>query len=191
MRTEKAEIVDFLKADQRTTVIRLIPLLLQGGQSGLNRLSQIAAFRKLIFENQDDIEYLESSYLVWYKPNNRGEADWNRAGCENYTVAEYVDSILKGDVSRGDIKNLVRSLKGGLNEDIVLALAFDTKLNKRVIVDGCKRAVALALIARQSREEFLKLLNSGFPVVMMEPRSRLAHCLYPCDFLDFCAKTEF
>jgi len=186
MRTVNVSIGDFLQANQRATVIQLIPYLLQGGQSGYKLLSTIAACQRLFFDSPDDIQYIGGSYLVWYKPNQKGEANWNRAGCKNYTVAEYVNCILGGSVSRPDINTLVSLLKGGLSQDVVLVVAFDTELDKRVIVDGCKRAVALALIARQSLGEFVKLLNSSFSITVMELKSRLAHVLYPCDFFNSC-----
>lgn len=202
MRTERATVSDFLNADQvvldanrrpvkGATVCKLTNYFRQGGQSGLDRLDQLAKFQRLIVENPKNFKELMSSYLVWYKPNKKGEAGWQYTGCKNYTVGEYVNYIRRDNIRANDkdtvekIKELRRKLEGGLCKDIILVAAFDTELKKRVIVDGCKRVVALALIAAKNPATFSDLLGSKCKAVVMELRSRWAHSLYPCDFIPF------
>lgn len=183
MQTANTNIRDFLQANKQTRVFSLIPHMVQAGQTGLALLSEIAQFDTLTLEDAADMSVIKSSCLPWYKPNEQGYADWYIAGCKNYTVAEYADSIQRGETQNEDVKELKGSLEQGLCQDIVLVRVFDTTLNKGVIVDGCKRAVALALIAQQNKDDFSKLMNSDFSITIIELRSRLAHCLYPCDFL--------
>ena len=121
MLKERVNLQAFIEANKRASVIQLIHLLLQGGQSALDYLSQIAVCWKLTLENPDDMKDLAGYYLVWYKPNNRREQpNWNKVGCKSYTVAEYANSIIGGDVERQDIGDIESKLRAGLTEDIVL-----------------------------------------------------------------------
>lgn len=202
MRTEKSSVNDFLEADRvelddkgkpvkGATVVKLTDKFRAGAQSGFNRLGRLAKFQKLVVENVVNFNELMNSYLVWYKPNAKGDAGWEYAGCKNYMVHEYVtyvreDKVRPNDKDKvGKIKELKGKLESGLCEDIELLVAFDTQLNKRVIVDGCKRTIALALIANESCATFLRLLASKHQVVVMQLSSQWAHCIYPCDFLPF------
>ena len=199
MRIENASISDFLEADKvecddsgkpfkGATVAKLTDYFLQGGQSGLDRLAQLATPQKLVVENVEDLSELKSWYLVWYKPNKKGEASWQYAGSENYTVAEYVAYVCSGNIRPSDenrvneIRQLRGKLENGLRKNIILVAAFDTKVNKRVIVDGCKRTIALSLVAK---ENLGKVLASKYQVLVMELSSEWAHSLYPYDFIPF------
>lgn len=193
MWTAEATIDDFRRADNRARIIRLTQHFLQAGPSGLNRLAQLATFRKLIIENESDLDELKSWYLPWYKLNGEGEAGWQYEGSENYIVAEYMDYVLQGNVGPNDINKAERikerktRLEAGSCNDEELLVAFDTKLNKRVVLDGCHLAVALALSHAQNPVSFSARLPS-YPKVIIEVSSQWAHCLYPCDFIPLLEK---
>jgi hypothetical protein len=143
---------------------------------------------------------VERAFLVWYTINERGESAWNKEGCENYTVARYVDDVirhrsaLEANKEHGErikrIEALTESLRQGLNDDVVIVSALDSGLGRRLIVDGCRRSVSLAMLARQNEEEFSQLLRSRYSVTIVEVESALAHCLYPADFLAACASSQ-
>ena len=63
MRTVNVSIGDFLQANQRATVIQLIPYLLQGGQSGYKLLSTIAACQRLFLTVQTTFSILGALIL--------------------------------------------------------------------------------------------------------------------------------
>ena len=187
MRVESAELSAFLVANEQTTVCQLIPLIRQAGQSGLDLLSPNTKVQKVVFDKQTDVDSLKTWYLVWYKANSKGEAGWNYAGCANYTVGECADSI--GNLPQEKaIKDCAAKLEDGQIRDVTLVVAHDTKLDKRVIVDGCKRSVAIALIAQRNTSRFGELINSSsLRITAIELKSELTHCLYPCDFLNLFA----
>ena len=193
---------DFLAIElPHATVIKLTPSFVESaGVPDLRRLSQVATFYRLTLETPKDFELVEEAFLVWYTINEQAESAWNKEGCNSYTVARYVDdmirnrSVLESNKEHGErikeIEALTESLKRGLMDDVVIVSALDTGLGRRLIVDGCKRSVSLAMLARQNEEGFPRLLRSRFAVTIVEVESALAHCLYPADFLAVSASSD-
>ena len=189
MREEAATSQEFVEANSQTRCINLIPAYAQNDGT---RLLEIASFRRVTFETAEDLDVITTSYIVWYKQNLDGQAGWQCAGSPNFTVDEYSTAVQAGtaDPEKAQkIRAIVNSLKReGLLENIILTAALDSQLNARVIVDGNHRAIALAVVLREDLGDVRKLLASRCKVQMLELRSMWAHVLYPCDFIDLCAR---
>jgi hypothetical protein len=190
MREEAATCEEFVGANSQTSCINLMPVFAQNG--GIARLLEIASFRRVTFETAEDLDAIATSHLVWYKQNPIGQAGWQYPGSQNFTVAEYSTAVQAGtaDSEKAQkINELVESLKReGLSEDIILISAEDSQLNARVIVDGNSRAVALTVMLREDHGDVGKLLKSQYKMQMLKLTSMWAHVLYPCDFMDLCAR---
>ena len=190
MRDEAATVQEFVEAHFQTDGIDLIRIYAQYG--GTARLSEIASFQRVTFETAEELNAIASFHLVWYKQNPSGHAGWQYPGSQNFTVAEYSAAVQTGTPGfekTQKIHELVESLKReGFLKDIILIAAEDSQLNARVIVDGNSRAVALAVMLREDRGDVGKLLKSQYKVQMLKVTSMWTHVLYPCDFIDFCAR---
>lgn len=189
MKWEAAIAEDFCAANLQTRCFNLINVAIREG--GVVPFSAMATFRRGRFETVADFDVLKTAYIVRYKPNSKGQGGWQYPGSSNYTAYEYAEAVRAGKIAwkeRAKILGLVELLKQGLNEDVTLTAATDTALEARVLVDGCHRATALALMLRETPTELTKLLALVHKVQIVELRSKWAHVLYPCDFLDLCAR---
>ncbi len=129
-----------------------------------------------------DIDVLSQYYLVWYKPNEHGLGGWNVAGSQNYRLLEYGELTQKYEVS-----SLIESLESGLKGEIEILVALDTTLNRGLIVDGTKRALALCHLKNNLLESFGNLLTSEYSIDILQLNSPYCKMLFPCDFLKLCA----
>lgn len=190
MTEEAATFQDFFDANSQSHCINLIPVFAQN--NGIARLLDIASCWRVTFETPEDLAALRASYIVWYKQNEYGQAGWQYRGSSNFTVDGYSAAVKAGiaDPKKAQkIRALQESLrKDGLSEDIILVAALDSWLNARIIGDGNHRAIALTLILNETPNDLKSILASKHKVLMLELRSRWAHILYPCDFLDLCAQ---
>ena len=179
MKQEPATFHDFIVANRATTCINLLPLLEKLG--ALSRLSPLMKVEKRLLETDTDIENVKPLYLVWYKPNEMGETGWDKPNSVHYTVGEYSQLIATSQVQQPDILNLRDSLSRELSSDVTILTAYDTSLNREVIVDGCKRAVALTLNCKSE----ITFSGGKYAIVLLRLVSKWAHIIYPCDFLPF------
>lgn len=185
VKEEPTTINEFLAVSSQTRCINLIRSLPLHGC--IDRLTELANFSRFTVEDVEDLDLLKTTYLVRYKPNSQGQAGWQYLGSENYTVDEYTTAIQE-EKDKLDIQTLVDSLRRGLQEDIVVIAAQDYTLNARIIVDGNHRAVALARLMREDPTALRNILSSSHKILILELRSKWAHVIYPCDFLNLCAR---
>jgi len=181
----------FQSANTQTRCIQNVSTIVQHGGTG--RLCEIADFFQAKLETANDTNLFCSACIARYKPNLDGQAGWQYSGSSNYTVKEYSDLVQSkdGDWQEGrEILDLADSLKSGLDRDIVITTVLDSSLDVRLIVDGLHRATALAVLSATEPAKLNKLFESMHKLSIIELRSRWAHLLYPCDFLDFCARRE-
>jgi hypothetical protein len=137
----------------------------------------------------EDIEGLLNCYLVYYKPNYQGDSGPQANGSTNYLFHEFAAGILKG--SEKMIHNVypyIESLKEkGLTNDIDIIIAYDTFINKGLIVDGTKRSLALYYIKHTDKNLFRNLLASiKYSIKFVYLRSYVCRILFPIDFCKLC-----
>ena len=189
MRWELSTAEVFCDANLQTQCFNLINVAMRDG--GVVPFSAMATFWRGTFETIGDFDVLKTAYIVRYKPNSKGQGGWQYPGSSNYTAYEYAEVVRAGKIDwkeRAEILGLAELLKEGLSQDVTLTTAMDTMLDARVVVDGCHRATALALMLRDTTSELTKLLASAHKLQIVELRSRWGHVLYPCDFLDLSAR---
>lgn len=134
----------------------------------------------------EDIKELSNYYLVHYKPNYQGKSGPHIKDSENYLFYEYGDLILKGLNVMPDVYYLIESLKE-LTNNIDIIIAYDTFINKELIVDGTKRALALYIINHTNKEQLTNLLNSTkYSINVISLKSNVCRILFPLDFCKLC-----
>ncbi len=194
MRQEKASLQEFVAANWHTGCINLFWLSKQHSllEQLLLGIANIVTVWKQLLEQPQDMKDLDPLHLVWYRPNQDGRDGWQYQGSTHYTVGEFAQLIQTNRVppahrgKQAKIEEYVRRLRNGWTEDIVLLVAYDTGLDKRVIVDGCHRAVALSLL--ESTDSWLALRS--YSIALLQLESEWARTLYPCDFLRFKASGQ-
>lgn len=99
--------------------------------------------------------FSQSCLLPWYK----GGTDWSPPSAENYSLQE------KAKESPSDLK------KG---QKMLIMTAYHSLIDRRIIVDGCKRAVALETAVNR---------GGNIPeVTVLESYGTQIHSIFPCDF---------
>lgn len=165
-------LLDFLAANKKTTVNEFLNSIWKQGPSAVKLLSEIAVFTRHDLTCNADVEPLGNIYLPWFPPNEFGDSGWAQ-GRLNYTVAEY------STIEDAGINILQASLRNkGIIRDIWLIIVNDKTLGKALLVDGCKRSVALY---RMLPDVDSLLKDKVVHVVTMD--SLFSHLLFPCDFL--------
>ena len=189
MREELASVEEFVEANSQTRCINLVRTFVQ--HDAIARLSEVASFWRVTFEEATDLEDLKTTYMVRYKQNSNLQSGWQYPGSSNFTVDEYVKAIQEQEEDPAMIQKILEledSLRKGLSEDITLTGARDESLKARILVDGNQRATALVLLLKNDPLALRSIVPSRYRVQMLELRSRWAHVIYPCDFLELCAR---
>ena len=99
-------------------------------------------------------EYSKNCFLPWFPGGN-----WSAPHVQNYSLVEYA----RANPS---------SLRTPPGELLVLS-AFHTILDKRVLADGCNRAVAI--------ESDMNQRKRIYPVKVIECYGTQVHAIFPCD----------
>lgn len=141
--------------------------------------------------DSDVIEKLSQYYLVsLYKPSKEGAAGPGIKGSINYRLGEYVDAILKNSIRMNNrIQVIIDHLKKGLSHPINIHIAVDTSINKGIIIDANKRAIAQYYLKHKASSTFEKLLNSNYRITIVYMKSGVCRIIYPLDFLSLCSET--
>ena len=141
--------------------------------------------------DSDVIEKLSQYYLVsLYKPSKEGAAGPGIKGSINYRLGEYVDAILKNSIRMNDrTQVIIDHLKKGLSHPINIPIAVDTSINKGIIIDANKRAIALCYLKHKESSTFEKLLNSNYRITIVYMKSGVCRIIYPLDFLSLCSES--
>jgi hypothetical protein len=186
MREERISLEEFCRANRLTRVVHLLTFLARLGPAAIARLDRITECRRFRIQHINDLDIINKVHLVRYKPNSRGEIGWEYTGSLPYTVEEYASVLPNVNPSEyASISSLAHSMEKSLLEDVVLTIAHDTGLRRRIIVDGVHRSTALVLLSRTNMGLLARLLAGPHEVTIVELRSGWAHVLYPCDFLEF------
>ena len=112
----------------------------------LVNLSELRGFRKYIIKSNSDWKtILEPSFL----PDYKDQKSWNDPLAKNYLVIE------KSWLSKEELRS---------DKDIIIITAYDSDLNKRLVVDGMKRSIAIQ-----------RLVNQNIPI----PELELIECYGP------------
>lgn len=115
--------------------------------------------RYKIQDGEEWNEFAVSSYLPWYKYH------FSNPKAKNYNVRKYA------------IQN---PLKLKRRDNIIIMTAYHTLLNKRLIIDGCHRAVALDTLHIKTEDEL------WMPKIeIWECYGSQLHAIFPMDFQHF------
>jgi hypothetical protein len=144
-----------------------VPIILQVATDqdliDLFNLLDIKTRRYEINQSYDEWkEFSNSCFTVWYK-NNKG---WKDVGAQNYMLSELVsEKIPKNDSDFMRTRDF---------ENDIIVTAYDTKKDKRLIIDGIHRAA---------------ILTSETEKQCSMPSARIYECygdnvdkIFPCDF---------
>jgi hypothetical protein len=113
-----------------------------------------------------DLEKIRKYYLVWYKPRDSSYHQYTST-TSNFQFSEYIDEFLYDPTQlplRDKVLECVERLKNGWNRPIEIIVAYDTAINKGLIVDGTEYSLALYFI-KQKEEERLQILLQENEVV--------------------------
>ena len=106
-----------------------------------------------------DLEKICKYYLVWYKPANSSYRQYTNTTA-NFQFSEYIDEFLYDPAelpSRNKVQECIETLKNGWNHPIEIIVAFDTAINKDLIVAGTEYGLALYYI-KQTEEDRSQIL---------------------------------
>lgn len=167
--------------------INLVKIAISQGVSDLSMFSTIGSCEIIKIDNVTDLDKLLEHYLVWYKPNAVGQGGWQISGSMNYKAREYTDNLIDSSIMVPlSVKNIVDSISKGITSSIDIMVAEDLIIDKAIIVDGTKRALALFLLRQTDPDKLNGLLRSGNPVTIVTLRSKYSKVMFPCDFLKLC-----
>jgi hypothetical protein len=92
-----------------------------------------------------DLEKLRKYYLVWHKPRNSYHQYTSTTA--NFQFREYIDEFLYDSAqlpSSDKVLECVERLKNGWNHPIEIIVAYDTAINKGLIVDGTEHSKSMS-----------------------------------------------
>jgi hypothetical protein len=121
-----------------------------------------------------DLKKLRKYYLVWHKPRNSYQYTSTTA---NFQFREYIDEFLYDSTqlpSSDKVLECVGRLKNGWNYPIEIIVAYDTAINKGLIVDGTEHSLALYNIKHTEEERLQTLLQENQSVNLCQMNS--LHC---------------
>jgi hypothetical protein len=119
-----------------------------------------------------DLDKLHKYYLVWQKSGNRYHQYANTG--INFRFVEYIDEFsydLAGLPSSDKILKCIEKLKNGWNSPIEIIVAYDTAINKGMIVDGTMHSLALYFIKQTEEERLQSLLQESDVVSLCQMNS--------------------
>ncbi|WXG39829.1 MAG: hypothetical protein WED07_03220 [Candidatus Freyarchaeum deiterrae] len=134
-------------------------------------------------ENSNDLNELSKYYMVWHTQNGVEPTNWWVSGSANWLFSEYVTGYISGSIINRDINSIFESFKRGLTANVEILVALDETINKGIIVDGTKRAVALCRIKNEDESALDFLFNSVYQINILKFSSKYCKILFPCDFL--------
>ena len=83
-------------------------------------------------------------------------------------------------------QGIIDHLKNGLSHPIIIPIAVDKSINKGIIIDANKRAIALYYLKHKESSTF-ELLNSNHRITIVYMESGVCRIIYPLDFLSLCS----
>jgi hypothetical protein len=113
-----------------------------------------------------DLEKISKYYLIWYKSSSSSYHQY-ASTTSNFQFSEYIDEFLYDPTqlpSNDRVLEYIKKLKNGWKDPIEIIVAYDTAINKGLIVDGTKQSLALYYI-KQTEEERLQILLQENAVV--------------------------
>jgi hypothetical protein len=131
-----------------------------------------------------DLERLCKYYLVWSKLASSYHQ--HASTISNFQFSEYINEFLydpTGLPSNDKILEYIKRLKNGWNYPIEIIAAYDTAINKGLIVDGTIHSLALYYIKQREEEERLQtLLRENNEVNLCQMNSLQCRNIFYHDF---------
>jgi hypothetical protein len=130
-----------------------------------------------------DLEKLRKYYLVWYKPTSTYHH--YISATSNFQFSEYIDELLYDPTqfpSNDKVLECTRRLKNGWNYPIEIIVAYDTAINKGLIVDGTEHSLALYFIKQKEEERLQILLQENDIVNLCQMNSLQCRNIFYHDF---------
>jgi len=151
----------FIKVYKQASIFSLVHSALRKDVNNVSIFEDIGICKLNYINNYHDLLKLQfDRYLVWSNPNKEGQSDWYDIDTNNYLLSDYVLGLLGGKIKPpAKLLKTIESLKKGLNKPIEILTAYDTELNKGIIIDGTKRIIALSYLS-----------------------SKYCKILFPCDY---------
>jgi hypothetical protein len=123
-----------------------------------------------------DLEKICKYYLVWHKPPNSSYRQYTGTTA-NFQFSEYIDEFLYDPEelpSRNKVQECIETLKNGWNYPIDIIVAYDTAINKGLIVAGTEHSLALYYIKQTEEGRSQMLLQQNAVVNLCQMNS--LHC---------------
>jgi hypothetical protein len=130
-----------------------------------------------------DLEKLHKYYLVWYKPNNSYHQYTSTTA--NFRFNEYIDEFLydRAELPSSDkVLEYSERLKNGWNRHIEIIVAYDTAIDKGLIVDGTVDSLSLYFIKQTEEERLQSLLQQNDVVNLCQMNSLQCRNIFYHDF---------
>lgn len=143
--------------------------LLGAGQRNLDVLKRLAQVKKVTVQPQE----FQHFCLPWYH-TDLGDCGWHMPGAVPYSVKKWRDKYGNGESLPG--KDHVAHLLelGVVNRDGPILVVEDTRLDVRLVAEGCKRVCAAAV--------------GELPIEAIWFSSEWSACLFPADFFPYIAR---
>ena len=130
-----------------------------------------------------DLEKLHKYYLVWYKPSNSYHQYTSTTA--NFRFNEYIDEFLydRAELPSSDkVLEYSERLKNGWNRHIEIIVAYDTAIDKGLIVDGTVDSLSLYFIKQTEEERLQSLLQQNDVVNLCQMNSLQCRNIFYHDF---------
>ena len=121
-----------------------------------------------------DLEKICKYYLVWYKPSSGNSYRQYTSTNANFQFSEYIDELLYDPTqlpSNVKVLECIKRLKNGWNYPIEIIVAYDTAINKGLIVDATTHSLALYYIKHREEERLQVLLQQNDVVNLCQMNS--------------------
>jgi hypothetical protein len=131
-----------------------------------------------------DLEKIGKYYLLWHKPANSSYRQYTGTNA-NFQFSEYIDEFLYDPVelpSRNKVHECIDTLKNGWNYPIDIIVAYDTAINKGLIVAGTEHSLALYYIKQTEEERSQILLQQNNTVNLCQMNSLQCRNIFYHDF---------
>jgi hypothetical protein len=131
-----------------------------------------------------DLEKICKYYLVWYKSGSSSYHQYT-SNTANFQFSEYIDEFLYDPAelpSHNKVQECIETLKNGWNHPIEIIVAYDTAINKGLIVAGAEHGLALYYIKQIEEDRSQILLQQNSTVNLCQMNSLQCRNIFYHDF---------
>jgi hypothetical protein len=134
-----------------------------------------------------DLEKICKCYLIWYKLSSSGDSyhQSTTTRSTNFQFSEYINEFLYDPTqlpSNDGVLEYIKRLKNGWIYPIEIIVAYDTAINKGLIVDATKHSLALYYIKQTEEARLEKLLQENNVVNLCQMNSLQCRNIFYHDF---------